>query len=164
MSSKKSEGPLLYIYQPFSKTPSNNMQEMYTNKQEIEKPKEEKKLGGENKKKISLAKKEEVPEPIPIEVSKLDNQQSISDEKQRPLFNRVKGFKEMDLKERLDYLIHFPKVLPPVPCVFYTEDQNYQGYLLKYENDQATIQFHDQTTKTIALSEIRDVILIGIKK
>lgn len=169
MSSKKQQGPLLYIYQPFSRTPSKiNMQEVYTNRQETEPPKEEKQIGEEVNKKISLAKKEVLLEPIPIKVTKSENQQTTSSapqyDRQRPSFSRVKPFKELNLMERLDYLINFPKVLPPVPCVFYTANKNYQGYLIEYTDQQVTIQFHDQNTETIALDELKDIIMIGIKK
>ncbi|WP_312471270.1 CotO family spore coat protein [Neobacillus sp.] len=167
MSKKKSIEPLIYVNQSFSRTTSNkNMQEIYTSKQEKEHLIEEK-AGNVSKRKISLAKKELKHEPIPIEVVNSENPQPISsaqDQKQRASFKRVKPFKEMELNERLDYLINFPKVLPPVPCVFYTAEESYQGYLVDYDNHQLTIQFHDQTSKTLSLNELKDVIMIGIKK
>ncbi|MFK9095472.1 CotO family spore coat protein [Bacillus salipaludis] len=162
MSKIRSKGPLLYVHQPFSRTPTNNnMQEIYTNKEKQE-PQEELPLRNENQKKISLAKKELFQEPIPIEVAKSEKPQASH--QQRASFSRVKPFKEMELKERLDYLINFPKVLPPVPCNFYTTEENYQGYLKEYDHHQVTIQFHDQTSKTIPFEELKDVIMIGIKK
>ena len=58
MSKKKSQGPLLYVNQPFSRTPSNhNMQEIYTNKWMKERIMEEKQQVNAVRKKISLAKK-----------------------------------------------------------------------------------------------------------
>jgi hypothetical protein len=152
MSSKKMKGPLLYIHQPFTRPPSVNMQEVYKNNVllEKEKPKE-------------LKVEEEVSEkvPIPIELSKPEKVQT---QQPRSSFNRVKSFKELNIKERLEYLINFPKVLPPVPCVFYTADQNYQGYLIEYIEDQITIEFHDKNTKVLSVNELQDVIMIGIKK
>jgi hypothetical protein len=149
MTSQKSGGPLLYIHQPFTRPPSVNMQQVFKNKQDIvqhDPPRAEEKVS------------EKV--PISIEVPKTE----MSQTEQPSSFNRVKSFKEMDLKERLEYLINFPKVLPPVPCVFYTADNNYQGYLIDYNQDQITIEFHDKTTKNLSVSELKDVIMIGIRK
>jgi hypothetical protein len=163
MSSKKSQGPLLYIDQPFTKTPSINMQDVYTSKPETEQLQEEQ-LEEENKQKISGSKKVDFNEPIPIEITKSEIMQPNREEKQHSSFSRVKSFKDMDIKERLDYLYNFPKVLPPVPCVFNTGEKSFQGYLSDYKDDQVTIQFHDQTTKTIGIQELKEIIMIGIKK
>src|SRR4051812_10799603 len=140
MSTKKSKGPLLFIHQPFARTPATNMQDTYTTREELvveeEKPSED-----ESNKKISLTKKEIVPEQIKKDVKKLEIPSTTSKTKtpattattqqsrQHTTFNRVKSFKEMNIEERLDYLINYPKVLPPAPCVFVTEEKSYQGYL-----------------------------------
>jgi calcineurin-like phosphoesterase family protein len=119
-------------------------------------------LKEENKKKIADPKKEDFYETVLIEETKAEDQHH--EEKQHTSFKRVKSFKEMDIKERLDYLVHFPKVLPPVPCLFRTEKKNLQGYLQEYQDDQVTIQFHDQTTETISVHDLKDIMMIGIKK
>jgi hypothetical protein len=162
MVSKKSQGPLLYIHQPFTRTPTINMQDVFTNKHE--QLQEEELIREENKKKISGSKKGDFNEQIPIEVTKSESQQSVKVEKKRSSFSRVKSFKELDIKERLDYLINFPKVLPPVPCLFNTGEKSLQGYLSDYKDNQVTIKFHDQTTETIDVHELKDIIMIGIKK
>jgi hypothetical protein len=139
MSKNKSKGPLLFIHQPFARTPATNMQDVYTSKQKPELLEEEKSIEEESKKIIPLAKKEIA-------------------------LNRVKPFKEMNITERLDYLINYPIVLPPPPCVFITDEKNYQGYLTEYDGHEATIRFHDQTTKTVPVIALKNVILIGLKK
>jgi hypothetical protein len=176
MSTKKSRGPLLYIHQPFVRTPATSMQDVYTSKEEIEQLEAERPLEEESKKKISLAKKEVVQEPIQKEVTRSENPAATSpnksiktsptdiQKKQHSSFNRVKPFKEMDIKERLDYLINYPKVLPPAPCVFITEDKNYQGYLIEYDGQEATIRSYDQSTNTMPVNALKGVHLIGIKK
>jgi hypothetical protein len=165
MSKKKSKGPLLYIHQPFARTPATNMQDTYSIKLdevliEVEMP-----IEVESKKKISLAKKDIEPEPKNMEENKLENPQKtpISD-KHHSTFKRVKPFKEMNVIERLDYLINYPIVLPPPPCVFITDEGNYQGYLTKYDGNEVTIRFHDQTMKTVSVNTLKNVMLIGIKK
>ncbi|WP_413301986.1 CotO family spore coat protein [Bacillus sp. 1P10SD] len=165
MSTKKNNGPLLYVYQPFSRTPSNtNMQEIYISKGDQEDLEEEKPIETESKKKVSLAKKEFVQEVETKKEATPPSSDNLQQQKPKPSFKRVKPFKELDIKERLDYLINFPKVLPPVPCVFYTKEENYTGYLTAYDDDQVTIQFHDQSTIDIPLLELKDVIMIGIKR
>jgi hypothetical protein len=167
MATKKSKGPLLYIHQPFVRTPATNMQDVYISNLELEQLEAEKPLGEESKKKISLAKKEVVQEPIAKEGSRTENPADTSPTKQGKQhysFNRVKPFKEMDIKERLDYLINYPKVLPPAPCVFITDVINYQGYLIEYNGQEATIRLYDQSTKTVPVNSLKGVLLIGIKK
>jgi hypothetical protein len=169
MSKRKSQDPLLYVYQPFSRTPANiNMQEVYTNRQEMEQAKEEQQPADEMKKKVSLAKREALSAQKASEITKSENQRASSSQQladvQQSSFNRVKPFKEMDVLERLDYLINFPKVLPPVPCVFNTVEGSYQGYLSDSDALHVTIKFHDQTSKTLPLDAIKEVLMIGIKK
>lgn len=165
MSKKSDKKPLLYIQQSFSMTPSKNMQEIFTFKQESDHLTEEQEAET-NKKTISLEKKEVNQENLsneqPLLEKLLEASSTLPEDINRAIFTRVKPFKEMDVKERLEYLINFPKVLPPVPCVFYTHEENYQGYLTKYEDDQITVKFHDQTTKIFPLEKITNVIMIGI--
>ncbi|NHC40225.1 hypothetical protein G6549_09595 [Bacillus sp. MM2020_1] len=165
MSKKKSKGPLLYIHQPFARTPATNMQDTYSIKLDEVLIEDEMPIEVESKKKISLAKKDIEPEPKNKEENKLENPQktSISD-KHHSTFKRVKPFKEMNVIERLDYLIKYPIVLPPPPCVFITDEGNYQGYLTKYDGNEVTIRFHDQTMKTVSVNALKNVMLIGIKK
>ncbi|MDQ1147063.1 hypothetical protein QE429_003890 [Bacillus sp. SORGH_AS 510] len=165
MSTKKNQGPLLYVYQPFSRTPTNtNMQEIYISKGVKEELEEDKPLENESKKKVSLLKKEIEQQPESKVQTASETVENEEEDKPKATFKRVKPFKEMNIKERLDYLINFPKVLPPVPCVFFTTEKNYQGYLTAYADNQITIQFHDQTSKDIPLDELTDIIMIGIKR
>jgi len=162
---KKSQGPMLFVNQSFLRPPSNlNMQEVYTNRQELapfeDAPpmlEETKKTNPIAKEEIVLEKKVKSKEP---EVDSESNQKG----KHRHSLKRVKPFKEMDLLERLDYLTNFPKVLPPVPCVFYTTQGNYQGYLTEYTDQYVTLQFHDQTSKTLPLEQLTNIIMIGLKR
>ena len=175
MSEEKSKGPLLYIHQPFVRTPATNMQDTYSIRQDLvieeEKPSED-----DGKKIISLAKKELGPEQIIKDETKLDKP-SITPKSNSPAptskslqkrehasLNRVKPFKEMNIEERLDYLKNYPRVLPPAPCVFVTEENNYQGYLNEYDGQDVTILFHDQTTKTVPVHALTNIFLIGLRK
>jgi hypothetical protein len=163
---KTKRGPLLYVSQTFLDTPIKNMQEVFTNRQEVQLPIEEPQLEEEgNKKKgfeVSLAKKDLPKEPKEKAVKQ---EQRIQPKQDKPrAFNKVKGFREMDIMERLEYLENFPKALPPVPCVFYTEEKNYQGYLVEYNDQDVTIRFPNQTTEVIPFKNLKDVMMIGIKR
>ncbi|PFO06229.1 hypothetical protein COJ85_07780 [Bacillus sp. AFS076308] len=213
MSTKKSQGPMLFIHQAFVRPPSNlNMQDVFTNRQEPAPLEDEQPVLQETKKTIPLAKEELAPyedeqpvlqetkKTIPLakeELAPYEDEPSVLQEtkktiplakeelvlenqdnskqlevqstakpkgKQRSFLKRVKPFKEMELLERLDYLINFPKVLPPVPCVFYTARGNFQGYLTEYTDQDVTIRFHNQTLKTIPLEQLTNVIMIGIQR
>jgi len=228
---------MLFINQAFVRPPSNlNMQDVYTNRQELAPLEDESPVLKETKKPIPLAKKELAPyedeppvlketkkpiplakkelapyedeppvlketkKPIPLakeELAPYEDERSVLQEakkpislakeemvlenqdnskqlgvqstakqkgKQRPFLKKVKPFKEMDLLERLDYLINFPKVLPPVPCVFYTARGTFQGYLTEYTDQDVTIRFHNQTSKTIPLEQLTKVMMIGIQR
>jgi hypothetical protein len=174
MEKKTKRGPLLYVSQTFLNTPVKNMQEVFTNRQEVQLPIEEPQLEEESNKKkevleVSLAKTDLPKESKVKEVEskgkevKKEIKPQTNQEKQRT-FNRVKGFKEMNLMERLEYLDNFPKALPSVPCVFYTEEKNYQGYLVEYNEQDVTIRFPNQTTETIPFNNLKDVMMIGIKR
>ncbi len=166
MEEKTKRGPLLYISQAFSGAPANNMQEVFTSKQELELPVEELQPKEEKPKKkgfeVSLEKAE-----LPV-VSKKEKSGGTEVQKKvdkhQHSFSKVKSFKEMNVNERLEYLIHFPKSLPPVPCVFFTEEKNYHGYLLSNIENQVTIQIPNQASVTIAANQITNVIMIGLKR
>lgn len=167
MEKKAKRGPLLYVSQTFLDTPIKNMQEVFTNRQNqppiIEEPKQEEESNKKNVLEVSLAKTE-----LPKEPKVKDVKQEIKTENKtqanRRVFNRVKSFKDMDIIERLEYLANFPKALPSVPCVFYTEEKNYQGYLVEYNEQDVIILIPNQTTETIPLKSLKDVLMIGIKK
>jgi hypothetical protein len=166
MEEKTKRGPLLYISQAFSGAPANNMQEVFTSKQQLELPVEEPQPKEEkNKKKgfeVSLVKTD-LPEVAKKEKPKAATAQK-KDEKHRHSFSKVKSFKEMNVSERLEYLMNFPKSLPPVPCVFFTDEKNYQGYLISYRENEVTIQIPNQSSETISADKITNVIMIGIKR
>jgi hypothetical protein len=166
MEKKTKRGPLLYVSQTFLNTPMKNMQEVFTNRQEVQLPTEDPRLEEEDNKKkgfeVSLDKKDL---PKESKAKAVKQEQSVQPkQEQARKFNKVKSFREMNLMERLEYLGNFPKALPQVPCVFYTEEKNYQGYLAEYNEQEVTIRFPNQTTETIPFKNLKDVMMIGIKR
>ncbi|MEH7115498.1 CotO family spore coat protein [Neobacillus niacini] len=168
MEKNTKRGPLLYVSQTFLNTPMKNMQEVFTTRQEVQLPMEEPQLEEESTKKkfyeVSLAKTDlATGSGSKVKEAKEEIKSQTNQEKQRT-FNRVKSFKEMDLMDRLEYLANLPKALPPVPCVFYTDEKNYQGFLVGFNEQDMTIRIPNQSTETIPLKNLKDIIMIGIKK
>lgn len=163
MSNTKDQGPLFFIKQPFSRNPANyHMQEIFRSKLEAEPAMEENIRTDESKKNVPHAKMEKDSNGMETQIREAAS--SIPVENNRSSFNRVKPFKEMTVKERLEYLINFPKVLPPVPCVFNIDDEKHLGYLISYEDNQITIEYHNKTQRTFPVDDITNVIMIGIKR
>ncbi len=77
-------------------------------------------------------------------------------------FKRVKSFREMTTAERLDYLVHFPKQLPPVPCLFETEDTAVRGYLKSKTEDEVEVLLFNKMVKTLPVRDIKSVRMIGM--
>lgn len=81
-----------------------------------------------------------------------------------PYLKKVKSFREMDTMERLDYLLHFPKQLPPVPCLFQTENQSIRGYVKgKTDDDQIEVLLFNKTIKSLPVQDIKSVRIIGMR-
>jgi hypothetical protein len=78
-------------------------------------------------------------------------------------FNKVKGFKEMTILEKLKYLENFPKQLPPVPCIFMTKNSSIKGFLQKVREEIIEIkQFNDKNIEQ-NMNDITDIRMIGLK-
>ncbi|MEH7417909.1 CotO family spore coat protein, partial [Neobacillus drentensis] len=114
----------------------------------------------------SVAKEDQIMEEEP-KLEQPESQTTVIQKQKRESrssLKKVKPFKEMDLNERLNYLINFPKVLSPVTCVFSTEKRKVQGYLTEYTDQFVTISLKNQTSETIPLEQLTNVMMIGIKR
>ncbi|WP_394235380.1 CotO family spore coat protein [Niallia oryzisoli] len=78
-------------------------------------------------------------------------------------FKRVKSFKEMNTIEKLNYLEHFPKLLPPVPCIFATGSTSVRGFLLSKTEDSIEIKLFNDKIMDIPLDQITDVKMLGLQ-
>ena len=83
--------------------------------------------------------------------------------KQSNSFNRVKSFKEMNTIERLTYLVHFPKLLPPVPCIFVTKSRSVKGFLVKKTEESIEVKQFNEKMMQIPIGELIEVKMIGLK-
>ncbi|WP_338449021.1 CotO family spore coat protein [Niallia oryzisoli] len=77
-------------------------------------------------------------------------------------FKRVKSFKEMNTLEKLNYLEHFPKLLPPVPCIFATGSSSVRGFLLNKTEDSVEIKLFNDKIMDIPIEQITEVKMLGL--
>ena len=68
----------------------------------------------------------------------------------------------MEIIEKLEYLLNFPKQLPPVPCLVITANENVRGFVIDLKEDKVDIKLMDQTTITLNIPVIQEVRMIGI--
>jgi hypothetical protein len=78
-------------------------------------------------------------------------------------FKRVKSFKEMNTEEKVDYLVNFPKLLPPVPCVFIMSNSSIRGFLVSKIEEEIEIKTFDEKIIHIQTNELNDIKIIGFK-
>jgi hypothetical protein len=124
----------------------------------------------DQKKKVSLEKENLTPDDIQElihqyhEENKKEETSVFKGSKKHHFytFNRVKSFKEMNILERLHYIEHFPKQLPPVPCVFVTKSQSVKGFLLNKTDDVIEIKQMNQKVAEIQIDDLVEVKMIGL--
>jgi len=68
----------------------------------------------------------------------------------------------MTITERLEYLLNFPKQLPPVPCIVITINENVRGFVTALDGEKVELKLMDQTLTTINVHTIQEVKMIGI--
>jgi hypothetical protein len=185
VTDKKEMEPLFYIQQPILKFPENKMQTVYSSrKAELERKKRQLETGSElhdhptiekHKKKLEeeavkkVTDQEKVQEAIEeFESGREEKKEgpsfAFTTEKRKPSFQRVKSFKEMNTTERLDYLIDFPKQLPPIPCIFETEEKAIRGFLASKDEEWIEIKLFNETTEKISIQLLKEVKMIGLRR
>ncbi|USK51295.1 spore coat CotO family protein [Bacillus sp. CMF12] len=180
MAEKKVKEPLFYIQQPSFQFPETRMQTVYSSrKAELDRKQEQKDSVPEPADKITeqampeekIEKMTEVKVQAAIEEFEAGREEkkesasfAFTTEKRRPAFNRVKSFKEMDTLERLDYLIDFPKQLPPIPCIFETCEKAIRGFLVSRNEGSIEVKLFDESIEQISLQSLKAVKMIGLRR
>jgi hypothetical protein len=164
--------PLLYIHQPGFHFPEGKMQKSFSAKQaerkiivEEDKTIKEQKNQWENRSAIE-------PQQVENTLTSEEIQQTIEDYEQKNKIQesghgefglrRLKPFREMDLIERLDYLEHFPRQLPPISCIFQTEKKAIRGILLEKSEHVVVIRLFDKTEVEVAIKDLIEVRMVGL--
>lgn len=165
-----SENSKPYLSQSGTKKMEGNMQVSYSAK--ISKQKQYKDLMEKKQKEEMLQEmkdkkeltKESMEKQTPTVQEQIQNYQEQQVEKnpRKPAFKRLKSFKEMGIVEKLEYLLHFPKQLPPVPCLVITTKDDVRGFVVDLTEENVDIKLMDQSVVTIKISTIQEVRMIGI--
>lgn len=155
-----------------TKKMEGNMQVSYSAKiskqkqyQEMMEKKQKEEMLQEIKDKRELVKEEVKKQNITVDVQEqIQNyqEQQIENTPRKPAFKRLKSFKEMGIVEKLEYLLYFPKQLPPVPCIVITATENIRGFVVDLTEENVDIKLMDQSIVTIKISTIQEVRMIGI--
>lgn len=187
MNVKNKRQPLLYIHQPDLSFPQTSMQTSFSSKQPA--VEEEEKAAAqlnidEMAEKAEASAIEEKAKDEVIEEKKAEEIQNKADlasygteakvqevisefekvqNNERKGLQRIKKFKEMNKLERIDYLLHFPKQLPPVPCVFISEGEEVRGFIVSSENDEIKVRTLDGNIQTIDLQLLKTIKMIGFR-
>ncbi|MEQ2525758.1 CotO family spore coat protein [Bacillaceae bacterium CLA-AA-H227] len=168
---QKKREPLLYIHQPGFKFPEGIMQKSFSAKK-VDSFKEETKMDDGIDRKSRGSLEQEVKKRETTLTSK-EIQQTIEDYEQAQTvqepnrggfgLRRLKSFKEMDLVEKLDYLERFPPQLPPIPCIFTTENGSLRGTLVEKNLHDVVVRLFDKKVVTIAIKDLAEVKMIGFR-
>ncbi|MBS4188903.1 hypothetical protein KHA94_01545 [Bacillus sp. FJAT-49705] len=81
-----------------------------------------------------------------------------------PSFKRLKSFKEMNNLERIDYLNEFPKQLPPVPCIFETEQNSWRGTFVGKNDETIEIKLFDGKSQSIEIQALKEIRMVGLRR
>ncbi|WP_400246557.1 CotO family spore coat protein [Niallia sp. JL1B1071] len=167
-----SENSKPYLSQSGTKKMEGNMQVSYSAK--ISKQKQYKELMEKKQKEEMLQeikeKKELTKEGAEKQASTANTQEQIQNYQEqlveksprKPAFKRLKSFKEMEIVEKLEYLLNFPKQLPPVPCNVITANENIRGFIVDLTEGNVDIKLMDQSIVTLKITAIQEVRMIGI--
>ncbi|MBA2872142.1 hypothetical protein HNQ85_002432 [Anoxybacillus calidus] len=75
----------------------------------------------------------------------------------------TKGFQEMTLGEKLNFLANLPAHLSKIKCNLIIDNKNYEGYIIEYKDKQVIFQTaKDNERVTISTEKIASLTLIGI--
>lgn len=168
MSQKRyAKDPLLYIQQPHISTPAAQMQFNYKTPKQ---PQNEAKIntqqrGGSQQSRSGRKTIRKQPgkgfameEGIEEEV--LESEESAEQKvntKPRP------KFKEMSLKEKIEYFAEGPTHLPKMKCEIKTADKTYRGMITEFDGETVYIRGgRSSRVKPVPLQQIKRVSMLGL--
>jgi len=190
MPENKNKEPFLHIQQPGIQVPVRHMQEVYRSRK-AEKKKEEKRdllnvnkveeVSTEKDSKLKNAEEENLERQNELVVNELKEESEPIDsekEKRKQLspflqyrekkagssFQRLRSFKEMNILERVEYLVEFPKQLTPVTCIFETEDNSIRGILKGKTEENIEVRKNDGNVVSIEIKSLKDIRMLGMRK
>ncbi|SEU02694.1 Spore coat protein CotO [Salinibacillus kushneri] len=130
---KSVQSPLLYITQPRDVHVQASMQKYSVYK-----------------------KKKEQNASVQQTEGKQDGEEFFSDQDDK------KGFREMTIEEKINYLTELPSQMPKMKCEVITPDKRYRGLILDFADEVVKMRTIQKPYRVeLSLSEIEDVRLMG---
>ncbi|QKY68624.1 CotO family spore coat protein [Lentibacillus sp. CBA3610] len=160
---KVARSPLLYIQQPGIRTPEAPMQSHYrTPKRKRDNKKAESSTLKRQPANRNFFNKQAVNDEAEEEVESSEEssdhyQPNHTDTKSD---QERKKFKDMSLKERVDYFLNSPKHVPVMRCEVKTDERNYRGRITDYQDDNVHMRVGRRTAE-IPFNTIKEIRMIG---
>ncbi|MBM7586547.1 oxalate decarboxylase/phosphoglucose isomerase-like protein (cupin superfamily) [Bacillus pakistanensis] len=153
----KRRDPLLYINQPKMQEAKANMQDMFRSKRQDPVKKEKAKMIA--KRVMKPADDHEAVVQDSFKLSEKDKQEEL---KGALAFHRVKPFKEMNLEERIEYLLVTISGRPPFPCEYITEEGSFRGIIQKHDGEAIEVKTFQGDNVRIKKSALHEIKMIGL--
>lgn len=75
--------------------------------------------------------------------------------------NGTSSFKNLNVEEKIDYLLNLPDGVPKIRCEFTTDEKVYRGILLSKQENEVSISVVGQENVTISINKLKDIQMIG---
>lgn len=73
-----------------------------------------------------------------------------------------KRFKEMNLREKIDYFLNRSSLLPELKCEIITEEKNYRGIITDFQDNNVFIRVGRRVSSTeISFDKVKNIHLLG---
>ncbi|GAB4073970.1 hypothetical protein GCM10028778_14730 [Barrientosiimonas marina] len=168
MAKKEARNPLLYIQQPGIKPPEATMQSHYRTPKK-ENQTESKKVKTHPFSRNYFEHKQDIYEEAEeADVQRAEPSGEFLDDNDQPIDEpaedqaRKKRFRDMDLEERINYFLVTPDHVPAMRAEVKTEDQNYRGKIVDYQDATVYMRVGRRPKLTeIPFDTVTEIRLIG---
>lgn len=161
---KSAKSPLLYIHQPYVRTPGASMQSHYMTpkKQRDDKKKEHNKVIKRPVNRNHFTKQVESEDTEEAEEAGEQIESSEDSPEHKDSGQERKKFREMTVEERIDYFLNPPKHAPVMRCEVKTEERKYRGTIVDSQDEKVYMRVGRRTTPTtIPIDSINEIRMIG---
>ncbi|MUK90562.1 hypothetical protein GMD78_19585 [Ornithinibacillus sp. L9] len=175
---KIANDPLMYIHQPRLKRSGAKMQHQYssTNKKSEKNTSAKAEENNEQQKKtipkrpsgnrFTQQLQEQKPNTIkkPIKAKKnepTEEENESSEEQMENAREERRKFKDMTLREKVEYFARTPKHLPKLKCEIKTSERSYRGVVLEIKKDDTVLMLAGRKSVSIVFDDIQEVRMLG---
>ncbi len=159
------KSPLLYIHQPTVRTPEAPMQSRYMTPKKKKKAKS-KEDGNAVKRPVGrdyfVEKSADNQQDAASEAEPVETDEKAVEDKSEETNGERKQFKDMTIRERIDYFLNTPEHVPAMRCVISTDERRYRGIIADFQDETVYLRRGKRTAPAkIAFDYIQDIRMIG---